>query len=468
MHKFLGLPVSKKQILLLVVDAFLLLVAYYLAFIIRLHAFESASLTGILDKYTGASFFAVFSYLISFYVLDLYNPRVGQNGQKDTFQLLLATMIGAMLVTGFYFFFPPWRQGRTVLLLNSGFAFLFGLGWRKIYSAVLYKQGGKEPTLIIGAGWAADSLLQEINDKSPNHPYEVVGMIDDDPEKRNRQIQGYNVIGTCDDIARLVREHGISTLVMAITHERHKDLLGAVLIQKMTGVRVEDMRNAYKRLAGKIPVYHLEDDWLIDERGFETIYRPYIQHIHRLADVLISSVGLILTSWLLVLVSLAIKLTSRGPVFYRQKRMGLYGEVFNLVKFRSMVHNAEAGTGAVWSGENDSRITFIGRLLRRTRIDEIPQFLNVLWGDMSLIGPRPERPEFVSELAKEIPYYYLRHTVKPGLTGWAQVNYRYGASKEDAVEKLQYDLYYIQEASLLLDLVILLKTLTTLILRRGS
>ncbi|MFH1421889.1 MAG: sugar transferase, partial [Planctomycetota bacterium] len=169
-----------------------------------------------------------------------------------------------------------------------------------------------------------------------------------------------------------------------------------------------------------------------------------------------------------IFIPIAIKLTSKGPVFYRQKRVGLREGVFNLIKFRSMIQDAEAGIGAVWSQKNDPRVTPIGRFMRRTRIDEIPQFLNVLSGDMSIIGPRPERPEFVKELEKEIPYYSLRHTVKPGLTGWAQINYRYGASEEDAVEKLHYDLYYIQEASLLLDIVIVLKTISTLILKRGS
>lgn len=468
MYKFLGLPVSRKQILILVVDVFLLLAAYYLASVIRIHYFEPFSLAYILEKYTGASFFAVISYLIAFYVFDLYNPQVGRGGQRDTIQLLLATAVGAVLVTGFYFFFPDWRQGRTVLLLNSGFVFLFALTWRKTYGVFAFGLRRKEPTLVIGGGWAADSLLQEMNDGKASHNYQVVGLIDDDPGKHGKEIQGCKVIGTRNDIARLVEKHGITTLIMAITHERHKDLLGAVLIQKMIGKRVVDMRNVYKHLTGKIPVYHVEDSWLIDEHGFDSIYRPHVQQLRRLADVLISSIGLALTSWLFIPVALVIKLTSRGPVFYKQKRVGLYGNVFNLVKFRSMVYNAEAATGAVWSQEKDSRVTLVGRLLRRLRIDEIPQFVNVLRGDMALVGPRPERPEFVLELAKEIPYYYLRHTVKPGLTGWAQVNYRYGASREDAIEKLQYDLYYIQEASLLLDVVILLKTIGTLVLRRGS
>jgi sugar transferase (PEP-CTERM system associated) len=468
MYRFFGLPIAKRQILLFVVDLLLLLLAFYAAYIVRLHAHRPISLLYAVSEYTGATFFSVVSYLLAFYIFDLYNPQVGRNGQKDTVQLLIAVAFGAVLVTGFYFFLPSWRQGRKILLMNAGFAFLLGLAWRKLYGTALYSRRRKEPTLVIGAGWAAHALLEEFKRNEVRHPYEIVGLTDDDPAKRGKDILGYEVIGTRNDIGRLIEKHGVTTLIMAITHERHKDLLSAVLTQKMSGRRVMDMRSVYKDLAGKIPIYHVEDSWLIDERGFDSIYRPHVRQLRRLADVTISLLGLLLTCWLFPVIALLTKVTSRGPVLYRQERVGLNGEIFNVVKFRSMVHGAEAQTGAVWSQEGDKRVTLLGQFLRRTRLDELPQLANVLRGDMALIGPRPERPEFVSELAREIPYYHLRHTVKPGLTGWAQVNYRYGASKEDAIEKLQYDLYYIQEGSLVLDLVILLKTVGTLVLSRGS
>ncbi len=468
MYRFFGLPVTGKQVLLFVVDLLFLSAAFYAAYVIRLHAYTPISPLFLVDEYTGATSFAIFSYLLSFYVFDLYNPQVGRNGQKDTIQILLAAAFGAVLVTGFYFFLPSWRQGRKILLLSAGFSFLLCLAWRKTYGAVLYRRKRKENAIIIGAGWAAHALLEEFKKHEAKHPYEIIGLIDDDPAMQDEDVLGYKVMGTRDDINRLVEEHGVTTLIMAITHERHKDLLKAVLAQKMSGKRVLDMRSVYKDLAGKIPIYHVEDSWLIDERGFDAIYRPHIRQLRRLADVTISSIGLLLTCWLFPVIALLMKVTSRGPVFYRQERVGLNGEAFKLIKFRSMVHGAEEHTGAVWSQEGDERVTLLGRLLRRTRIDELPQLINVLRGDMALVGPRPERPEFVSELAKEIPYYHLRHTVKPGLTGWAQVIYRYGASKEDAIEKLQYDLYYIQEGSLILDAVILLKTIGTLILRQGS
>ena len=468
MYRFFGLPVARRQVLLFTVDLFLLLTAFYAAYIIKLHGYRPISLLYVLDEYTGATFFAIFSYLLTFYVFDLYNPHIGRSGQKDTIQVLLAVSFGAVLVTGFYFFLPSWRQGRTILLLNAGFAFLLGLTWRKLYGAVLHTRGRKEPTLIIGAGWAAHALLEEFKNNEAKHPYEIVGLTDDNTDKQDKKVLGYKVLGTRDDISRIVEKHSVTTLIMAITHERHKDLLRAILAQKMSGKRVMDMRSVYKDLAGKIPIYHVEDSWLIDERGFDTIYRPHVRQLRRLADVTISALGLLLTCWLFPVIAFLVKITSRGPVFYKQQRVGLNSDIFNVVKFRSMVHGAETRTGAVWSQEGDERVTFFGRFLRRTRLDELPQLFNVLRGDMALIGPRPERPEFVSDLAKEIPYYHLRHTVKPGLTGWAQVNYRYGASKEDAVEKLQYDLYYIQEGSLLLDLVILLKTIGTLILSSGS
>jgi exopolysaccharide biosynthesis polyprenyl glycosylphosphotransferase len=235
---------------------------------------------------------------------------------------------------------------------------------------------------------------------------------------------------------------------------------------KLDGVAFDHLASVYEEYTGKIAVENLRPSWLIFSDGFRKSRR--FAALKRLSDMLLAVVGLIVFAPVLVLVALLVKLTSPGPALYSQRRVGHNGQVFTVHKFRSMKVNAEAGTGPVWASRDDPRITSIGRFLRRSRLDEIPQLWNVLVGDMSFVGPRPERPEFVAELTRQIPFYGQRHIVRPGLTGWAQVRYAYGASAEDAMQKLQYDLYYIKNMSVALDLFVILATIKTVILRRGT
>ena len=235
----------------------------------------------------------------------------------------------------------------------------------------------------------------------------------------------------------------------------------------MKGVEVYDMPRLYERLTGRIPVTHLSDRWLL-YTPFQGINRNlYTLHIKRLLDIGLSLILLVVSLPIAVITALLIRLDSPGPVLYRQSRVGMNGKVYELLKFRSMRVGAEAD-GAVWAQENDPRTTRVGSIIRKLRIDEIPQIWNVLKGDMSFIGPRPERPEFVDMLHEEVPYYSLRHSIKPGITGWAQINYPYGASKEDALEKLQYDLYYIKNLTFVLDLDIILRTIGVVLFGSGA
>jgi exopolysaccharide biosynthesis polyprenyl glycosylphosphotransferase len=232
-------------------------------------------------------------------------------------------------------------------------------------------------------------------------------------------------------------------------------------------VNFDHLATLYEEYTGKIAVENLRPSWFIFSQGFRK--SRWSSAIKRLLDLGIASVGLVLAFPLMALVALAVKLTSPGRVFYHQRRVGQHGRLFTIHKFRSMQRDAEATTGAVWaSKEGDSRVTPIGNMLRRTRLDELPQLWNVLKGDMSFVGPRPERPEFVGDLTKDIPFYGQRHIVRPGITGWAQVRYTYGATAEDALQKLQYDLFYIKHLSVALDLYIILSTIKTVLLRRGA
>jgi exopolysaccharide biosynthesis polyprenyl glycosylphosphotransferase len=222
----------------------------------------------------------------------------------------------------------------------------------------------------------------------------------------------------------------------------------------------------YEKYTGKIALENLRPSWLIFSEGFKKSRGQRV--VKRTMDVVLAAIGLVLAAPLILIVAMLTKLTSRGPVLYRQDRVGQHGRVFKVLKFRSMREDAEKETGAVWAARNDSRITPFGGFLRQTRIDELPQLWNILCGQMSLVGPRPERPEFVADLTQQIPFYGQRHTVRPGLTGWAQVRYTYGASVEDAMEKLQYDLFYIKNLSASLDLFILAKTIKTVLTRKGA
>jgi sugar transferase (PEP-CTERM system associated) len=232
------------------------------------------------------------------------------------------------------------------------------------------------------------------------------------------------------------------------------------------GVSFDHLTTVYEQYTGKIAVENLRPSWLIFSEGFKksTLFRV----AKRTIDVVIASLALIAMAPVMLVIALLVKWTSPGPVFYHQRRVGLQGRLFNVHKFRSMRLDAEAQTGAVWASPNDTRVTRIGRFLRRTRFDELPQLWNILKGQMSLVGPRPERPEFVSDLTETIPYYGFRHSVRPGLTGWAQVRYTYGASVEHALEKLQYDLYYVKHGTIAFDTLILLSTIKTVVLSRGA
>jgi exopolysaccharide biosynthesis polyprenyl glycosylphosphotransferase len=232
------------------------------------------------------------------------------------------------------------------------------------------------------------------------------------------------------------------------------------------GVQFDHLASVYEEYTGKIAVENLRPSWLIFSQGFSK--SRVLGVFKRGMDVLAALVGLVILAPVIALVAIAVRLTSSGPALYRQRRVGYNGRVFVIHKFRSMRVDAEAVTGAVWSVENDPRVTPIGRFLRRTRLDEVPQLWNVLVGDMSIVGPRPERPEFVADLTMQIPFYGQRHVVRPGLTGWAQVRHSYGSSVEDALQKLQYDLFYIKHLSIALDMFICLETLKTVLVRRGS
>jgi sugar transferase (PEP-CTERM system associated) len=321
--------------------------------------------------------------------------------------------------------------------------------------------------LVIGAGWAGRTVI-DCTLREPRLRIRVAGVIDDDLSKRNVEYKGVRVIGTGQKLPEAVAQHGVDLVITAISYTQSAELIGNLLQLKMHGTEVIDMPNFCERALGQIPIKNVEDSWFLYSGGFELLHRPFLQRFKRLFDLGAASVGLVVSLPLMWILALLVKLDSKGPAFYRQERTGQDEKPFHLVKFRTMRNDAEGVTGPVWASVRDYRVTRVGRWLRLTRLDEIPQFINVLKGEMSFIGPRPERPFFVEKLKKEIPYYALRFSVKPGLTGWAQVQYRYGASVEDAIEKLKFDLYYIKNMSWKLDIWIAVKTLKVVFFAQGT
>jgi sugar transferase (PEP-CTERM system associated) len=325
----------------------------------------------------------------------------------------------------------------------------------------------RERLLLVGTSTAAVALAREIFERRQELGVEIVGFVDPDPAMVGTPVLNPGVIGTIEDIPSIVRARGVHRVVVSLADARGKLPMDKLLEMKLDGVSFAHLPSVYEDYTGKIAVENLRPSWLIFSQGFRK--SRTLTRLKRLLDLVIAGCGLVAALPLMLLIAAAIKLTSPGPALYSQRRVGQHGRIFTVRKFRSMRQDAEAHTGPVWaSKEGDPRVTAIGRFLRRSRLDELPQLWNILRGDMSFVGPRPERPEFVEQLTRQIPFYGQRHIIRPGLTGWAQVRYTYGASKEDALQKLQYDLFYIKHLSLPFDLFIIVATIKTVLLRKGA
>jgi len=279
-------------------------------------------------------------------------------------------------------------------------------------------------------------------------------------------VEKNRIVGKMDDIVLLCRQYKVHSIIMALTERRGNLAIHKLVSCKLMGVRIVDYPNFYESMTGKIPVEIINPSWLVQSSGF--LITPFIRAMKRIFDIILSSLVLLITLPFFPIIVIMVKYKSPGPVFYFQQRVGKQGKDFTIYKFRSMGTDAESKEGVAWAKENDPRITQFGHILRKTRIDELPQLVNVLKGEMSFIGPRPERPQFVEKICEVTPYYMERHAVKPGITGWAQVMYPYGASLGDSVEKLRYDLYYINNLSIFLELLIVFETIKIILFRRGS
>jgi len=397
--------------------------------------------------------------LICSYYFDLYAPRQLTFRGETYFRLLLVLGTSSFFLAAVGHWFPDFILGRHVYLF--GIISLAGtlLLWRGAYTWLMGQPFLRERVYVLGAGKRAARLVEALRNRK-DIGMDVVGWAGAlGPEATDQE-------SLAKALRSLVGRTSVDRVIVAVDDRRNTMPLNELLNLRLQAVKIEEASSLFEKISGRIDVESLHPSALIYSDGFRL--GTGLLLVRRVVSFTIAVCALVMCLPLIPLIAIAVRLSSPGPVLFRQKRVGRHGEPFTLYKFRTMLQDAESQTGAVWAGKRDARVTRVGRFLRLTRMDEIPQLWNVVNGDMGFVGPRPERPEFVQWLQERIPYYTLRHVIRPGLTGWAQVCYSYGASAEETQQKLQYDLYYIKHMSVSLDLLIVFKTLKTVVLGRGA
>ncbi len=408
---------------------------------------------------------ATFVCLLVLYFYDLYDYTVMGNRRELMLRLVQALGIAWALLAFLFYFIPPLLIGRGVSIISVPLVLILLLVWRVLIHLLTGHPDIGEKILLVGTGQSAKDTAQAVWDRR-DAGYRIVGFVTENGAQPEVTLGDAKILGCSEDLAEIVKREKVDRIVIAIRERRGTFPTEKLLKMSLAGdVNIEECTSFFERVTGKVHVGMLRPSWLIfDGRPRDTRLKTAVRDIiHRGLGL----IGLIVSFPIGIVAAILIKLESKGDVFYRQERVGKNGRVVKVIKFRSMRTDAEKDGKPVWATTNDDRVTRVGRIIRKIRVDEIPQFWNIIKGEMSFVGPRPERPHFVEQLAEEIPFYEHRHLVAPGLTGWAQIKYPYGASVEDARQKLQYDLYYIKNQSLALDLVIVFETVKTVLFGKG-
>jgi len=399
-------------------------------------------------------------------MVELYDPHRAANRKHVIRGIIAATSIGFMFYLVVYFAAnsPLPRRGVATFL---GLVSILTLIWRLIYIQIFTTSQFMRRVLLVGAGHSGEMILRVINDLSPK-PFELVGVIDDDPEKDGMQIEGYTMLGDSTQLLALIDSEKISDIIVAISGEMQGSTFQMILDAQERGVEITRMPIAYEELVERVPITMLDSDWIlrsfVDEFRISGVYEV----LKRLMDILGGLAGVVILLFFLPWITFATLIDDGFPIFYFQERLGKGARPYKMIKFRTMRKNAEKGGIPQLAAEDDHRATRVGRILRKTHLDELPQFINVLRGEMSLVGPRAERIVFVEKFQRKIPFYRARLLVKPGVTGWAQVNFGYAATTDETLHKLEYDLYYIKHRSFLLDILIILRTPATMLGMKGQ
>jgi len=457
--------------LLIAIDAVLALAALYSAAVLR---FDHTEVSGLLLKTSTILVAGIFIVVVLFsaHLMEAYEFSKNTKKREILINVILGSISSFFLLSIVYYLDPAVMLGRGVLLLAVSLFALYQFLWHSIYMIYLHHPRFSQRVLILGTGQLASQMGELAGSNS--HFFTLAGYAtcitssghEPKAADHNPLIPPDAIVGDAEDLMAVALKARADVIVVALSERRGIFPLRDVLRCKLNGIEIMDAPTFYECNHGKLMLEQITPSWIIFSSGFrQTIL---LNILKRFSDIVLSALGLLLIAPFFPVIALLIRLESPGPLLFSQVRVGCRERPFKLFKFRSMAQDAEKSSGAVWAQKNDPRVTRVGHILRNSRIDEIPQLYNVLKGDMSFIGPRPERPEFVEKLKNVIPYYSKRHFIKPGLTGWAQVKYPYGASVEDAVEKLRYDLYYIKHFSVFLDSLIFFETIKVVLFGRGG
>lgn len=440
-----------------------------LALVISLYYWASSSrwLTGLefLEK-RPAIWFYLLPMIWIFLMVELYDMHRAVDFGQTVRGVITAAIIGLGIYLLFYFTSEPNslpRRGIASYLIS---VVALTLLWRWVFIRIFTAPALMRRVLLVGGGRTGELLLAIINDLWPP-PFFLVGIIDDDPDKKGKEIEGLTVVGNHQDLLQLIQDQQISDVIVAISGEMQGGMFQTLLDAQAGGVEISRMPVVYEELLGRVPIRLLEADWIL--RSFVDQARASGFYIlgKRLLDILGGLFGSLVLLLILPFITIAIMLDDGRPIFYSQTRSGRGGKPYSILKFRTMRNDAEADGRPKWAKEDDERATRVGRVLRRTHLDELPQFFNVLRGEMSLVGPRAERPELVELFQQHVPFYRARLMVKPGISGWAQVNYGYASTIDETIVKLEYDLYYIKHRNIVMDIMIILRTPSTMLGLRG-
>jgi sugar transferase (PEP-CTERM system associated) len=463
MIRLLGRYIPVKTVILGITESGIILVSIVLGVWIRFGSLADTSWY-LSRPYTAVQIgTATLVCLVCLYYNDLYDLHVVARRVELVIHLMQSLGTIALILALLYYVVPDLSLDRSIILPGAALTFVLLLTWRMaVDSGGFFRPVHR--ILIAGTEASGIRLVREILAHGELN-LEVVGFLDEKGENIGQRLVNPGIVGGVADIENCVRRERVDWVILAFAERRGVMPTRELLRLKLSGVRVEDAHSLFEKLMGALMLERLSASWLVLSEGFRKDF--LLMFSKRVLDIVLSSLTLVLLSPLFLLIALAIFLESGSPVLFRQKRVGLHGRIFEIVKFRSMRPDAEQHEPR-WASEHDPRITRVGRTLREYRLDELPQLFSVMRGQMSLVGPRPERPEFVQMLGEQLPFYHERHTVRPGLTGWAQIKYQYGSSVEDAKTKLEYDLFYIKHLSLFFDLAIIFRTIQVVLSGKGA
>ena len=448
-------------------DIVVISVAVFFSYAIRVYLNQkNPNFEDVLTKLSTWQIIVIISHLFTLYLLDQYNLSRIVNKIRSSIMVVLSVWWAGLIISGIFFFMPKYVFGRQVLLIHLLITTILLVLWRILCSEILFKKAKPKRIALIGDGQILSSFVEEIA-KVPKSGLKITEVC----LSNGQSGMSCPIISSWTEksnIHDLLNSDDFDLLAFDATNGNFSnDEIRYILQIKCRGKGVYDLPTIYENFTGKVPLTFVDGRWLLHSNGFQGQYNVLYGHAKRMFDVVLSVVLILVTAPLFAVISAAIKMDSKGGIFFVQERIGLYQKPFKCFKFRTMIENAEEKSGPIWSKKEDPRITRVGNFLRKSRLDELPQLWNILKGEMSFVGPRPIREYFSNKLSKIIPFYGLRFNVKPGLSGWAQVNYDYGGSEEGQLEKFQYELFYIQNMTPVLDFLVILKTLHKL-LRGGG